>query len=366
MIKYIPPSLAEASVEEAPWKGLQTDRKPNFISYDQVERFVGSLLTDVMLWQPEAVVAIVRGGLVPGTMTSCMLALPLFMVSWDRTTDVTGWIGQRPDARRVLLVDDCCATGRTMASVRASLLARAYDCRSMTVLHDPETTRYVPDYSHPMTALFRFPWERGEATPAARRMRATGAPADRSTERPFFGVDLDAVFPPDISVVQNDIGLTEATRPWHVSWLHKVLSPCLRERAVVITEHAEVDRVSALAWLAQWGFQDLALECRPDDMAENIVSVAGYKTATATRWGCTHFIGSDPEQAIRIAAAAPHLVVLWWPAAERRPWVIGAAAQLVAPGPAPEKIRSGSLGDLSGRASIASCAGGQRAIFDGG
>jgi hypoxanthine phosphoribosyltransferase len=81
MIKYIPPSLAEASVEGAPWKGLQTDRMPNFISYDQVERFVGSLLTDVMLWQPEAVVAIVRGGLVPGTMTSCMLALPLFMVS---------------------------------------------------------------------------------------------------------------------------------------------------------------------------------------------------------------------------------------------------------------------------------------------
>jgi hypothetical protein len=36
MIKYIPPSLAEASVEEAPWKGLQTDRMPNFISYDQV------------------------------------------------------------------------------------------------------------------------------------------------------------------------------------------------------------------------------------------------------------------------------------------------------------------------------------------
>jgi hypothetical protein len=319
-----------------------------------------------MLWQPEAVVAIVRGGLVPGTMTSCMLALSLFMVSWDRTTDVTGWIGQPPDARRVLLVDDCCATGRTMASVRASLLAQGYDCRTMTVLHDPETTCYVPDYSHPMTALFRFPWERGEVTPAARRMRATGAPADRSTERPFFGVDLDGVFLPDTSVAHDDIELAEATCRQHVSWLHKVLSPYPRERAVVITGHAEVDRASALAWLAQWGFQDLVLECRPADMADNIVSVAGYKTVTATRWGCTHFIGSDPEQAIRIAAAAPHLMVLWWPAVERRPWVIGAAAQLAAPRPAAEKIRSGSLGDLSTRESIATCVGGQREIFDGG
>jgi hypoxanthine phosphoribosyltransferase len=366
MIEYIPPSLAEVSVEGAPWKGLHTDRMPNFISYDQVERFVGSLLTDIILWQPEAVVAIVRGGLVPGTMMSCMLALPLFMISWDRTTDVTGWIGQPPDGRRVLLVDDCCATGRTMASVRAWLLAQGYECRTMTVLHDPETTRYVPDYSHPMTALFRFPWERGEATPAARRLRTTGAPADRSTERPLFGVDLDGVFPPDISVAHDDIELEEATRRRHVSWLHKVLSPCLRERAVVITGHAEVDRASALAWLAQWGFQDLALECRPDEMADNIVSVARYKAVTATRWGCTHFIGSDPEQAIRIAAAAPHLMVLWWPAVELRPWIIGAAAQVDGTEPPPKKIRSGSLGDLTGRKSIDTCAGGQREIFDGG
>jgi hypothetical protein len=193
-----------------------------------------------------------------------------------------------------------------------------------------------------------------------------GAPADRSTERPFFGVDLDGVFLPDISVAHDDIEFAEATRRRHASWLQKVLSPCLRECAVVITGYAEVDRASALAWLAQWGFQDLALECRPDDMADNIVSVAGYKTVTATRWGCTHFIGSDPEQAIRIAAAAPHLMVLWWPAVELRPWIIGAAAQVDGTEPPPKKIRSGSLGDLTGRKSIDTCAGGQREIFDGG
>jgi hypothetical protein len=46
----------------------------------------------------------------------------------------------------------------------------------------------------------------------------------------------------------------------------------------------------------------------------------------ATRWGCTNFIESEPEQAIRIAAIAPHLVVSWWSAAETRAWVIGAAS----------------------------------------
>jgi hypothetical protein len=37
-------------------------------------------------------------------------------------------------------------------------------------------------------------------------------------------------------------------------------------------------------------------------------------------------VESDAEQAVRIAAVAPHLVVLWWIAAERRGMVVGAAA----------------------------------------
>ena len=52
-----------------------------------------------------------------------------------------------------------------------------------------------------------------------------------------------------------------------------------------------------------------------------------YKATTATRWGCTHFVESDPEQAIRIAALAPHLIVSWWSAEETRAWMIGSVAQ---------------------------------------
>jgi hypothetical protein len=36
-------------------------------------------------------------------------------------------------------------------------------------------------------------------------------------------------------------------------------------------------------------------------------------------------VESDAEQAVRIAAAAPHLVVTWWSADEARGVVIGAA-----------------------------------------
>ena len=89
------------------------------------------------------------------------------------------------------------------------------------MVHDPEVTGYVPDLSHAMRALWRFPWERGEATPAGRALRATGAGPDRTTELPFYGLDLDGVFLPDVpdAVYRADIAeaVDAAARLWNRS-----------------------------------------------------------------------------------------------------------------------------------------------------
>jgi hypoxanthine phosphoribosyltransferase len=310
-----------------PWKGLRTDRMPAFIGYDRAEQMVAALLDGVMAWRPDAVVAILRGGLVPGTMAACMLALPLCMIGCERRTGTTSWIGPPTDGKRVLLVDDCCATGQTMQAARAALLHHGLDCATLTIVHDPETTSYVPDFSHPMRDLFRFPWERGEATPTARALRETGAPADRSTEAPFIGLDLDGVFLPDLPRAHYDTDLAEALHRRHALEPFAVLPPFSAERAVVITGRHEFSRAQTAEWLARWGYPGLHLECRPADVADNAVSIAEYKARTATRWGCTHFVESDPELAIRIAALAPHLVVSWWSADETRAWMVGSVAQ---------------------------------------
>jgi hypoxanthine phosphoribosyltransferase len=309
-----------------PWKGLDTSRLPVFVSYDQAERLVASLLARVALWAPDAVAGIARGGIVPATMASCMLALPLFMIGWDRATGVARWIGApAAGASRILLVDDACSTGATMASVRATLLAWGHACATLTVLHDPETTRYIPDFSHPMAELFRFPWERGEATPSARAQRPAGRPNEPAIEGPFVGLDLDGVFLPEIPRADYDADLAATLSRRHALEPLPVLPPFSPERAVVITGRPESDRPQTAAWLARWGFQGLKLACRPNDVPADPASVARYKAMTATRWGCTHFIESEPEQAIRIAAIARHLVVSWWSAAETRAWVVGAA-----------------------------------------
>jgi len=311
-------------VSVAPWKGLDTSRAPHFIGYDQAERMVAALMDRAAAWRPDAVVAIVRGGLVPGTMAAAMLALPLAMVGWDRARGVVSWFGARP-AGRLLVVDDCCATGATMRAVLADCAAAGSACLSLTIVHDPETSGLVPDLSHPMTEYFRLPWERGEATPAARGRRALGEAADRAHEAPFVGLDLDGIFLPDISRVDYDRDLAAALERRAELLPFAALPDFARDRAVVITGRPEMDAGMTRAWLVRHGHGGLPVQMRPANVATDLDSVARYKAEAATRWGCTHFVESEAEQAIRIAALAPHLVVSWWSPEAARHWIVGAA-----------------------------------------
>jgi hypothetical protein len=249
------------------------------------------------------------------------------MIGFERTAGATTWLGPPPTARRILLVDDGCSTGHTMSRVRQALLEEGRDCLSLAVVHDPDVTSYVPDLSHPMQQLWRFPWERGEATPAGRAWRATGAGPERATELPFYGLDLDGVFLPDVPDAIYRADIADAVARRHALEPFPSLPYFSPERAVVITGRPASDRDRTCAWLARWGHGLLPLECRPDDVPHEPDRVARYKAEVATRWGCTHFVESDAEQALRIAAHAPHLVVSWWSATDARAWLIGVAAQ---------------------------------------
>ena len=287
----------------APWKGLDTSRMPVFLGYDQVERMIAALLESAAAWRPDAVVGLARGGVVPAAMTAGMLALPLAFVGHDKATGAVSWIGPPAQGRRMLLVDDCCSTGVTLRRARDALCAEGRGCLTLVVVHDPDTIRHRPDLSHPMRALFRLPWERGEATPTGRAAKAAGDTIDPRLEAPFVGLGLDEA-------------LLATAGP--------VLPP---DRGVLICGAPAAERARIEAALAATPYRPLPLECRPAAVANDGPEIARFKAAAATRWGCTHFIEPDAEQAIAIAAEAPHLIVTWWSAAAGRGWTIGAAAQ---------------------------------------
>lgn len=174
-----------------------------------------------------------------------------------------------------------------------------------------------------MRALWRFPWERGEATPAARARRALGARLDSASEAPYYGLDLNAVS----LVVPSALNAADlaAVAPRHKNLPYARLQHIDPARAVVITGRPETERALTQEWLAAEGHDALLLVCRPDNTSPEPASFARYKAKVATRLGCTHFVESDPAQAILIAAYAPHLVVSWWSIAKERSFLVGAA-----------------------------------------
>ncbi|HEX3996253.1 MAG TPA: phosphoribosyltransferase family protein [Acetobacteraceae bacterium] len=298
---------------ETPWKGLDTSQMPVFIGYDQVERMIASLLDEAAAWRPDAVVAIARGGLVPAAMAAGILALPLSIVGHDATTGAVTWIGPPSAGRRILLVDDCCSSGNTLQQTRTSLTEAGHECLTLVVVHDPDTVRHLPDLSHPMRALFRLPWERGEATPTGRAAKVSGTRNALAAEAPFFALGVDETLLAEIASGDGPLRLPS-------------------DRAVLICGLAEPERARVVGLLATAPYRNLPLEFRPLTTAAERSAIAQFKAETATRWGCTHFIECDAEQAIRIAAHAPHLIVEWWPAGAERGWVVGAAAQPEAAG----------------------------------
>lgn len=302
-----------ADPQRPPWKGLDTSRPPRFLGYEQCERMLAALLPRAAQWQPDAVVGVARGGLVPAIMAATMLALPLGSIAYQRGPKRVSWIGPSLGAR-ILLVDDGCSTGCTLAAVGSAMRAEGRECLTLAIVHDPDCAGQVPDLSHPMRDLWRFPWERGEATPRGRALRARRSEPDHAesnlaVEAPFVGVDFDVV-------------VSRSDQPNPLAGL-PLVAP---DRTTIVSATAESSRADAEAVLGRCGCRDLYLECRPDSVPGDPESIAGYKAAAATRWGCTHFIEGDPGQSILIAAAAPHLIVTWWSASEDRGYLIGAAA----------------------------------------
>jgi adenine/guanine phosphoribosyltransferase-like PRPP-binding protein len=283
---------------------------PVFLGYDRIEQMIAALLPEAQAWGPDEVVGIANGGIVPAAMAAGILALPLAFVRDHKEARTVSWIGPPASGRRVLLVDDCCSTGMTLRRARDAMLAEGRQCLTLVVVYDPEVARYLPDLSHPMRALFRLPWERGEATPTGRAAKASGMNADRSVEAPFTGFGLDAAALANI-----------ASSP-------QSLPPLPADRTVLISFLPEAERANITTALAGTVYADLPLNCRTD--AADMTSMARFKAEAATRFGCTHFIDCDAAQAIAIAAHAPHLIVTWWSFESRHGWTVAAAMQ---PGP---------------------------------
>jgi len=126
-----------------------------------------------MIQSCDAIVAIGRGGLVPGTIISYHLDCSLYNFCLQSYTgDTAGSIlkKQVPDLvfndtyreKRVVVVDDLSDKGNTLVAVKKHLDMYAFTNYKFATLYKKKSTSFVPDYcikSFDDDIWLDFPWE---------------------------------------------------------------------------------------------------------------------------------------------------------------------------------------------------------------
>ena len=160
-------------------------------TWDEIYRMLLSLAAQIKEsgFQPDIIVAVSRGGWVPGRILSDLLSNPRtanvkieFYVGIGKTTRrpvVTQPISEEISQKRVLVVDDVADTGESLLVALEHVRERGADgVRVVTIYHKPHS-RYKPDYFAQTTNLWIiFPWERLETTLLLLKEQRQGSQSD--------------------------------------------------------------------------------------------------------------------------------------------------------------------------------------------
>ena len=268
-------------------------------------------------WVPEwrqigfsGIVAIARGGLVPGVMAATALGIPLYALQYQRSSREVTWFTRNTPAvgDRLLLIDDIAGNGSTLMDC-LGFLSRDFDVDLCTLVSD-SLSRMVPRWSMKLSNGLRawFPWERESIT-------HTFDETDNQPSSPEFAyaswaIDLDGVLLPDVSEEHYARDLHGALAFRDTLTPAANLPPLDLSTVTIITGRPEMDRLRTREWLDRHGFHGKLV--MRDDRQFSVELTPEYK-AYQLHVGChTHFLGSCPRQAIRIGQFAPVAKVYWW------------------------------------------------------
>ena len=140
------------------------------ISWEDFHGICKALALSVSHFQPEIILPVGRGGYYPGTLLAHLLQIEVYPVRLSRRIndvvkhDSPQWIVQPPAEiahRRVLIVDEICASGETILMVREKALALGASMVKSAVLYAHTQGVSVPDYIGIITdGLLLNPWDR--------------------------------------------------------------------------------------------------------------------------------------------------------------------------------------------------------------
>ncbi len=140
------------------------------ISWQDMHAICKALALAVAPFQPEIILAVGRGGYYPGTLLAHLLQVELYPVRLSRrVNDVVmyqspRWLVEPPpvvQGCRVLIVDEICSSGETIAMVKAKAETVGAASIRSAVLYAHTWGTAVPDYIGLITdELVLNPWDR--------------------------------------------------------------------------------------------------------------------------------------------------------------------------------------------------------------
>lgn len=304
------------------------------LTYEHLDRWIESLQPALLAERFTMALGILRGGAPLALMVSHAIGTPVAFLRYDRQARSVAWDASLPippAGATVLLCEDIAGRGYTLADCVDFLQGHGLVVKTLTGAVD-DLSRIQPDYAIDARGYFAlFPWERQAYTERYRddwlRVEAGEAAAMADDhEYATYAIDLDGILLPDVPSTRYDEDLAAALSERDTLLPFDTLPGIdLQKVRTIITGRPELDRARTEAWLARHGFGHMQLVMRaPHTHDERPAGAAAHKAAAALQRGVTHFVESDPVQALLIAQQAPLLRVIWWDAASRTGMLVGA------------------------------------------
>ena len=295
------------------------------LTYDQIDQWIASLQADLAGEGFACAVGILRGGGPLALMASHAVGVPAAFLRYERATRKVTWDSSIPlpsAGSKVLLCEDIAGAGNTLDDCIAFLRAHGLVVKTLAGAFD-DLSRIRPDYGLDARGYFvLFPWERHAHTDSYReawQRTGAGTRGAIAEDHAFavYGIDLDGILLPDVAPqrYEADLAAALAERDALLPFDRLPGIDFTRTKAIV-TGRPEMDRPRTLVWLIRNGFDGPRLVMRdPARHGDAPHQVAAHKAQAALTLACTHFVESDPVQALHIARFAPLLRVVWWDAA---------------------------------------------------
>ena len=294
------------------------------LTYDQIDHWIASLQADLARQRFTCAIGVLRGGAPLALMVSHAVGVPTAFLRYERSTRAVTWDSSIPlpaAGSRVLLCEDIAGAGNTLDDCIVFLRAHGLVVSTLAVGFD-DLSRIRPDYGLDARGSFLlFPWERHAYTDryrAAWQATQAGTRGAIGEDHDFaaYAFDLDGILLPDVAPQHYETDLAAALAERDALLPFDRLPPVDFTRVkAIVTGRPEMDRSRTHAWLVRHGFDAPRLIMRqPASHGDHPQEVAAHKARAALDMSCTHFVESDPVQAIHIAQFAPLLRVVWWDA----------------------------------------------------